>query len=612
MELVTVFLILGATIFLFVTGKLRADLVALMSMVTLIVTGILDVQEALAGFSNSTVFMLAGLFIVSGGILRTGLAHKGGELLKRYSNNNETRLFILIILVVAIVGSFISNTGTVAILLPIVISLATSMDLSTSKFLIPLAFSANLSGLMTLISTPTNLIVSQTLTDYGFKKLGFFSVTPLGIIAFITGLIYMLLVRNVLLPENRKRQTFENKKTNPYGLIHQYHLQDKLHRVFVPENSPVVSKSLKDLKLPSKYHLIVLKIERKAGEGLLLRTNGKHEMAGPDSIIEPNDILYLQGSPLEIARFAVDFGLTVEPHKEEEQLVSKKIGVAEVLLTPNSSLVNQTVGGSGFREKYNLNIIGINRKGTYILEDIQDVRLRFGDALLVQGDWDDIEFLTKDTNDLVVVGKPAEYASYVNASGKAPVAAMILLFMVGLMIFDVFPTVVSVLIAAGLMILTGCLRNMDDAYSHINWESIILIGAMMPMGTALEKTGGMELITNWIIETVGSFGPIGVLAGIYLVTNIFGQFVSNSATAVLFAPIALKAALELSVSPLPFVMAVAVASGMSFATPFSSPTNALVMTAGNYTFSDFFKIGMPFIFIMFAVMMIAIPIIFPF
>ena len=198
------------------------------------------------------------------------------------------------------------------------------------------------------------------------------------------------------------------------------------------------------------------------------------------------------------------------------------------------------------------------------------------------------------------------------ASGKQHIALTILLMMVALMVFDVFPTVVSVLMAAGAMILTGCLRNIDDAYRQINWESIILIGAMLPMGTALEKTGGMELITNWIIYSLGTFGPFGVLIGIYIVTNLFGQFVSNSATAVLFAPIALRAAVEMGVSPVPFVMAVAVASGMSFATPFSSPTNALVMTAGNYTFRDFFKIGMPFIFIMFAVMMIIIPIIFPF
>ncbi len=612
MELILTFIILGLTIVLFVSGKLRADLVALMSMLTLLGTGILEPLEALSGFSNSTVVMLAGLFIVSGGVLRTGLAHRGGELLARYSKNSETRLFILLIVVVAIVGSFISNTGTVALLLPIVISLSASMDLSASKYLIPLAFSANLSGLMTLVSTPTNLIVSQTLSDHGYGKLGFFTVTPLGIIAFIAGSIYLLLVRNTLLPKDQRKNMSKKQNTTPIGLLNQYHLKEKIHRVFVPADSPIVHKKLKELKLPSNYHLIVLSIQRKGGEGIRFLPNVKNEMAGPETVIEPKDTLYIQGSSKEIARFAVDFGLRVEPHQEDEQLVSKEIGIAEVLLTPNSSLVNHTVEETGFREKYNLNIIGINRRGTFILEDILEVRLRFGDAILVQGNWDDIEFLTKDTGDLVVVGQPTESASYVVASGKQHIALTILLMMVALMVFDVFPTVVSVLMAAGAMILTGCLRNIDDAYRQINWESIILIGAMLPMGTALEKTGGMELITNWIIHSLGTFGPFGVLIGIYIVTNLFGQFVSNSATAVLFAPIALRAAVEMGVSPVPFVMAVAVASGMSFATPFSSPTNALVMTAGNYTFRDFFKIGMPFIFIMFAVMMIIIPIIFPF
>ena len=198
------------------------------------------------------------------------------------------------------------------------------------------------------------------------------------------------------------------------------------------------------------------------------------------------------------------------------------------------------------------------------------------------------------------------------ASGKEAIAAGILLLMIGLMIFNVFPTVVSVLLAAVLMILTGCLRNMDDAYSQINWHTIILIGAMLPWSIALEKTGGLTIISNAIIDLLGGFGPVGMMAGIYLVTTIFGQLMSNTATTVLFAPIAMKAALEIGINPYPFMIAVGTAACMSFSTPFSSPTNALVMTAGNYKFMDFFKVGAPLTFIMFIVMMLIIPILFPF
>ena len=288
------------------------------------------------------------------------------------------------------------------------------------------------------------------------------------------------------------------------------------------------------------------------------------------------------------------------------------MGLAEVLLTAHSSLVNKRIGDINFRKKYNVNVIAINRKGQYLLRDMSNVKLRFGDALLVQGSWEEIEYLSRETKDVVVVGQPKEHASLAAANGKAPIAAAILLLMVLLMIFEVFPAVISVLIGAVLMVMTGCLRNMDDAYNQLNWESIILIGCMLPLATALEKTGGMVLLSEGIIELLGGFGTIAVLAGIYLITMVFGQFISNTATAVLFAPIGMSAALNLGVSPYPFLIAVAVAASMAFATPVASPTNALVMTAGGYKFFDFVKIGIPLQLIMFIVMMLAIPILFSF
>lgn len=612
MELSITFIILLVTVILFINGRIRADLVAILSLLALTIFGILDPEEALSGFSNSTVIMMAGLFVVGGGILRTGLAQKGSQIILQYANNSETKLFIYLLIVVAIVGSFISNTGTVAIMLPVVISIALRMKVSASKFLIPLAFAANLSGFMTLISTPTNLLVSQTLVDHGFKKLGFFSITPLGIISFIIGIGYLLLVRNTLLPNEDSKKVANNQTSSPAKLIKQYHLHQVLHRIKVLENSPIIHKKLYELKLTSKYHLVVLKIERNQGEGIHLLQSTLQEMAGPESEIFANDILYVQGSPEQVAKFTVDYNLEIEPHNENEIFVSKTIGLVEVLLNTGSNLINKKVSDSGFREKYNLNIIGVNRRGSFISEDISDVQLRFGDALLVQGTWEEIEFLSKDTSDVVVVGTPKEFASQATANGKAPIAASILLLMILLMIFDVFPTVISVLIAAVLMILTGSLRNMDDAYGQINWNTVVLIGAMLPWGTALEKTGGMTLISEGIVHVLGQFGPVGILAGIYLVTTIFGQFVSNTATTVLFAPIAMNAALNIGVSPYPFMMAVATAACMSFATPFSSPTNALVMAAGDYTFMDFFKVGIPLMFIMFVVMILVIPIIYPF
>ncbi|MBP2239532.1 di/tricarboxylate transporter [Cytobacillus eiseniae] len=613
MELILTFMILAFTIFLFMSNRIRADLVGIFALLAFVLTGILKPEEALAGFSNSVVIMIAGLFIVGAGILRTGLAKKASNLLLYWTGNSEKKLFLLLLVLVAAVGAFMSNTGTVAIMLPVVISVALSMKTSSSKFLIPLSYIASLSGLLTLIASPPNLIVSQILMENGFERLRFFDITPIGVTAVIIGIIYLFVVRNVLLPSSDKRTQIMNHQLSPKELIQNYHLEDNLHRLQVLDSSPIVDKQLSELKIPANYHLCILKIDRKAGEGRNLLPITYQEMAGPRSVVHGKDVLYVQGARSQVEKMANDYQLIFKKDQtKNEELVSSQLGIAEVLLTPNSSLINETIGGIGFREKFNLNIIGINRKGNYILKDMSNIRLRFGDALLVQGSWEEIELLSRETMNVVVVGQPMEHASFASANGKAPIAGGIMLLMVILMIFEVFPSVISVLIGAVLMLITGCLRNMDDAYSQINWESIVLIACMLPMATALEKTGGMVMLSEGIIELLGGYGPIGVLAGIYFITMVFGQFISNTATAVLFAPIAMNAALAIGVSPYPFLITVAAAASMAFATPVASPTNAMVMTAGGYKFSDFMKIGIPLQLIMYLIMMLIIPFIFPF
>ena len=615
MELTLTFIILIVTIILFMTNRLRSDLVAVMALLAFVITGILTPVEALAGFSNSVVIMIAALFVVGAGILRTGLAGMAGKLLLKWSGDSELRLFILLLIIVATVGAFMSNTGTVALMLPIVVSIALSIKVSPSKFLMPLSYIASMSGLMTLIASPPNLIVSQILEENGFEKLGFFTITPIGIIATITVIIYLVLVRNTLLPNDpNKTQTNSGYKLSPKKLMKDYDLKDKLYRVLVEEDSPIIGKQLADLKLPATYQIYILKIKRTAQEGINLLPITYQEMAGPLSIINEGDELYVQGELSNIEQFAENNQLSIVEFDdiETKELVTKKIGVAEVLLTPQSSLIGATVRKIGFREKYNLNILGINRKGEYLLTNMAEQKLRFGDAILVQGAWEEIDLLSRETQDVVVVGQPKEHASVVAASGKAPIAGIIMLFMIALMVFEVFDAVICVLIGAVLMIITGCLRNMDDAYSKMNFESIVLVAAMLPMATALQKTGGMVILSDAIIDTLGKYGPYGVLIGVYLLTVVFGQFVSNTATAVLFSPIAMTAALAMDANPYTFMIAVAAAAGMAFATPIASPTNSLVLTAGGYKFMDFVKVGVPLQIIMFIVMMIAVPLLFPF
>ena len=615
MQLTFTFIILAVTIVLFMTNRLRGDLVALMALLAFVILDILTPAEALAGFSNSVVIMIAGLFVIGAGILRTGLAGMAGNLLLKWSGDSELKLFILLLVIVASVGAFMSNTGTVALMLPIVVSIAMSINVSPSKFLMPLSYIASMSGLMTLIASPPNLIVSQILVENGYEKLGFFTITPVGIIATITVIIYLVFIRNTLLPNEQNRsQSDVSYKLSPKKLAKDYAINDKLFRIVVPSGSPIIGKALADLKLPATYHIYVMKIQRRASEGINLLSMTYQEMAGPTSTIHENDVLYIQGIAPNVEDFVMENSLQLEmlTDNDMQELISKKIGVAEVLLTPTSKLIGETVSKIGFREKYNLNILGINRKGAYLLQDMAQQKLRFGDAILVQGMWEDIDLLSRETQDVVVVGQPHEHAGLAAANGKAWIAGVIMLLVVGLMIFEVFDAVISVLIGAVLMVITGCLRNMDDAYRKMNFESIVLVAAMLPMATALEKTGGMAILSNGIIDVLGSFGPYGVLIGVYALTVIFGQFVSNTATAVLFAPIAMTAAITMDANPYTFMIAVAAASGMAFATPIASPTNSLVMTAGGYKFIDFVKVGVPLQVIMFIVMMIVVPLLFPF
>ncbi len=614
-QLTLTFLILGMTIIVFMTNRVRADFVAIVSLLAFVIANILTPAEALAGFSNSVVLMIAGLFVVGAGILRTGLAAMAGQLLLKWSGNSELKLFILLLIIVGSVGAFMSNTGTVALMMPIVVSIAISMKESPSKFLLPLSYVASLSGLMTLIASPPNLIVSQLLVDQGYPKLGFFEVTPISLVGMIVGILYLVLVRNILLPNDKKRtQTSTGYKLSPKKIMKQYDLNNRLFKVFVPEDSTIIGTSLAELKLPAKYGLCMMKIHRKSQDGINLLPMTYQEMAGPTSVIHALDELYVQGEEGAIGNLTADYGLVMQELTENEadELVTKHLGIAEVLLTPNSSFINETVSSLGFREKYNLNIIGINHRGSYKLQDMVTHKLKFGDAILVQGAWDEILVLARETQDVVVVGQPKEHASVAAATGKAGIAGAIMLLMIGLMAFEVFPAVISVMVGAVLMIITGCLRNMEDAYNNMNFESIVLVAAMLPMATALEKTGGMVILSNGIIDVLGKYGPYGVLIGIYVLTVIFGQFISNTATAVLFAPIAMNAAIAMDANPTTFMIGVAVAASMAFATPIASPTNALVMTAGGYKFMDFVKIGVPLQVIMFIVMMLAVPFFFPF
>ncbi|WP_029901763.1 SLC13 family permease [Prevotella sp. 10(H)] len=606
----TTLIILVVTIIFFVRGKIRSDLVALCSLLALLLFGILTTGEALAGFSSSIVLMMAGLFVIGGAISRTGLAKLIGSKILKLAGGNENLLFVLVMLVTAFIGAFVSNTGTVAIMMPILISIAASSKLNIRRYLMPMAF-ASAMGIFTLISTPPNMIIQDTLVNNGFEPLGFFSFAPIGCIAVIVGII-ILFFSSRLLKANKNGNDRSVQSKSLSELIEEYDLNNNLWKIIVPGKTEIIGKSLDELQLTSNYGIVVGKIIHKGKSGFILKKD-EQEIARPDSRIAKDDILYCYGSIDNIKLFVEHSSLILSDiSQKEKESGSEEYGLIEAVILPDSYLENRTVTDSRFREKYHVIVASIKSSVSGPAKDVKDKKMQTGDVLLLSGKWEDIISLSNNQRDFVIIGQPEKEASKVSFNKKAPLAASILIAMVFAMTFNLLPAVTVVLIAAVLMVITGCLRNMEEAYDSINWNSIVLIAAMLPMATAFEKTGITTYISEALSQGFGSMGPSVMLAAIYCFTSILSLFISNTATAVLFAPIAMKTALVMNVSPYPFLLAVAVAASMCFASPFSTPPNALVMNAGNYTFKDYVKVGLPLQIIMGVVMIIFIPLIFPF
>ena len=621
--MITTLIILALSAVFFVNGKLRSDLVALCALVLLIVFNILTPEEALSGFSNPIVIMMVGLFVVGGAIFKTGLAKMISSKILRLAGKSELKLFILIMMDTAFIGAFVSNTGTVALMLPIVVSMAASANISPGRFLMPLAFASSMGGMATLIGTPPNLVVDEVLSNAGFTDLSFFSFTPIGVICVLIGLVVLIpLSKFFLVKKEDGKDTKTTTGHSPKELAKKYQLSDNLYRIQIRPGSRIGGKKLQELNITQAYNLSILEIRRQSSsQGRFLKTVDQ-SLAGPHTELQENDILYVFGPFEKVNQFAKEQNLELtDTHVSEyvegaevEKLSVREIGIAEVLLMPDSKLINKVVKDSGFRDKYSVNILGIQRKGEYILNDIKDIKMHAGDILLIQGTWDSIARMSQKQSQWVVLGQPLEEASKVTLDYKAPVAALIMVLMIAAMVFDFIPIppVAAVIIAGILMVLTGCFRNVEEAYKTINWESVVLIAAMLPMSLALEKTGASNLISEKLVSGLGDYGPLVLMAGIYFTTSLLTMFISNTATAVLVAPIALQSAIAINVSPYPFLLAVTVGASMCFASPFSTPPNALVMSAGKYTFMDYVKVGLPLQIVMGIVMVFILPLLFPF
>lgn len=600
-DALTVVLILAATVALFVWDRLRLDLVALLSLLALTLSGVLTPAQAVAGFGDPLVIIIAALFVVSGGLFRTGVAARVGRALGSLAGRSEVRLTLLTMLAVALLSSFMSSTGAVAVMLPVVVTLAWNAEISPSKLLMPLSLGSLFGGMLTLIGTPPNLVVAEELANAGFAPFGFFSFTAPGLVMLAVGVGFLLLLGRRLLPSRAAAHPPDHDAGEALGteeLADIYGLPHQLHALRVRPDSPLAGRCLRDTRLRSRYHVSVLALQGADGRG-------SRSMV-PDTCFEVGDEMWVQGSTDDVRAMAGAEGL--EP-VDERTLLPGNLGLVEVLLTPRSRLIGQSLAELRFRERFRVTVVGLKRLGRPVPGDLSGVPLRFGDTLLVKGPWRHIDLLQGQQRDFVVVTHPPAHTHPSPAERRAPLAILILLAMLVVMTTGLLPTLTAVLLAAAAMVLSGCL-DMEEAYRSINWQSVVLIAAMLPMATALEVSGGMDVMVASLTK-LGAGGPMVLMALLFAVTSLFSQVMSNTATTVLVAPIAVQAALALGASPYPMLMAVAIAASTAFSTPIASPTNTIVLSAGAYRFTDYLKVGVPLQLLTLIATLLVVPRLFP-
>ncbi len=607
-ELIWVLSLLAIAVVLFATGKVRMDAIALMVIVAFVLSGTLTLNEAFSGFSDPNVILIAALFIIGDGLVRTGVATKMGAWLVSVAGNSETKMLIYLMLTVAGLGAFMSSTGVVAIFIPVVLSVSARMNTSPSRLMMPLSFAGLISGMMTLVATPPNLVVNSELLREGLHGFSFFSVTPIGLVVLILGIVYMLAVRFKLKTDNgdsardgRKRSTFRD-------LIREYHLTGRARRLAIRPGSPMIGQRLDDLKLRERYCANVIGVERwRRFRRVIVNVNGVSEFRARDVLL-----IDMSASDVDLRQFCGEQML--EPMVLRGEYFADQaldVGMAEVALIPDSEMIGKTVREIAFRTRFGLNIVGMKRDGKAMDGSVVDEPLQLGDILLVVGNWRQIALLAKRGRDFVVLNMPVEVDDASPAHSQAPHAIFCLVLMVALMLTDEIPNPIAAIIACLLMGKFRCI-NAESAYKAIHWPSIILIVGMMPFALALQKTGGVDLVVKGLMDVAGGEGPYLMLGCLFVMCAAIGLFISNTATAVLMAPIALAAAKSMGVSPYPFAMVVAMAASAAFMTPVSSPVNTLVLGPGKYSFSDFVKIGVPFTILVMVVCVLLIPVLFPF
>jgi len=598
-----VFLVLAATIAAFASDRFRLDLVALLAMLAMAISGVLTPAQALAGFAEPITLMIAGLFIVGAGLFETGVADRLGDLLARIAGRGPTRLLIATMLIAALLSAFLSSTGTVAVLLPVVVGLARGAGMAPSRLLMPLAFGSLLGGMLTLIGTPPNLVVSDQLRSMGGAPFGFFAFTPVGATMLVVGVAYMATIGRRLLPDHRDTGAEGGAAaTSLDEMADRYELRPRLHAVEVPYGSPLVGTTVGTSELRGRFATTVLAVET------LGETQPHVRRAEPSTLIRPHDVLHVLAERDDLERLLVETGARLDD--QPRMPLPEPLMLIETLLPPSSRYVDRPLRESRLHDRTRATAVAVRRGARTLHGDLGDVTLQSGDALLLAGGPIAQRRVAKARDDLIVVGAPREWERFARDTRRAPAALAILAGLLVTMTFGLLPNAIAVLTAAVAMVLSGAL-SMEGAYRAIHWESVVLIAAILPMSTALQVSGGLDAVVGGLVGALGGAGPLVVMAALFVLTSAFSQVISNTATTVLLAPVAFAAARDLGVSPEAMLMAIAVAASTAFATPVASPVNALVLTSGRYRFGDFVRVGLPIVVLMLIATLLVVPVFFP-
>ncbi len=605
-EVKFVFGLIGLTAVLMASNRVRYDIVALLVVLALMLSGVLTVGEAISGFGSPVVILVTALLVVGAMLDRTGVARAVGDVILKHGGTSETRLLIYIMLAAALLGGVMSSTAIVAIFIPIVLRIAAETNLSASRLLMPMSYAALISGMLTLIATTPNIVVHEELKYAGIAGFGFFSFTLLGLAVLAVAIGYILLVGRRLLPGEVETPAGGQGDRVIKELWEDFRVGESLEWLGIGAGSPLVGQTIGESELESRFGLRVIGIQRS------LR-RGKDRIAAPacETELHAEDVL------LAVGESGIDDSLLDELELTRATITDRdrqqwlwEMGGAAVLVHPESRLIGKSVRECTFRSTYGLHVLGV-RHGNEPMAQFQDAKLAAADSLFVVGPWSKIDQLQSRTHDFVVTELPRERIDVVRAYRKMPVALVILVVMVLLTVFDIVPLVAAVIMAALAAVFTRCL-TMEDAYRSIHWSSVVLVAGMLPLAKALEQTGGTDLIVEAMMSVVGDAGPHVMLTAVFFITAILSLFLSNTASAVLVAPIAIYVARALDVSPYPLAVAVVIAASAAYSTPVSTPVVTLVVEPGRFRFMDFVKVGVPLLLLTYLVTVLLAPIIFPF